>query len=381
MASVIAAGITTTTSLVHTGDTSGVLQFQTNGTTAALTINNTQAIGIGTATPASPSGFAQNVTLYNATNAAYVVNANNAYRCEFAVSSNGGWLSTYDSIPLRFATSNTEVSRFDTNGNLGVGTQTPNLGGPNRAVTLNSLTSTNCSYELAVNNVLQGSLYTNVSTSSLNLGTFVNGPLTFITNSTERARIDSSGNLFINAQSSFNGSGCVLQATGTSANQVFAIKNSNANPFGLLTNYSAASPNGSGNEFVYCSDSTTLRASFRSNGGVANYSANNVNLSDRREKVNFAPAKSYLDVICSIPVQTYNYIDQNMENDGGLTLGVVAQDVQSVAPELVTESDWSVKKDGSKMRLSIYQTDMQYALMKCIQELSAKVTALEAKVA
>jgi len=75
-------------------------------------------LGVGTSTPTSPSGFAQNVTLYNATNAAYVVNANNAYRCEFAVSSGGGWLSTYDSIPLRFATSNTEVARFTTTGNL-----------------------------------------------------------------------------------------------------------------------------------------------------------------------------------------------------------------------------------------------------------------------
>jgi len=64
-----------------------------------------------------------------------------------------------------------------------------------------------------------------------------------------------------------------------------------------------------------------------------------------------------------------------MEEDAGLTLGVVAQDVQAVAPELVTEADFSLEKDGSKMRLSIYQTDLQYALMKAIQELNAKVDA------
>jgi len=124
----------------------------------------------------------------------------------------------------------------------------------------------------------------------------------------------------------------------------------------------------------------------RSNGGIANYSANNVNLSDRREKTNFAPATSYLDKICAIPVQTFNYIDQNMEEDGGLTLGVVAQDVQAVAPELVMESNWAGKDAEPKMRLSIYQTDLQYALMKCIQEqqvlittLTQRITALEAK--
>ena len=116
--------------------------------------------------------------------------------------------------------------------------------------------------------------------------------------------------------------------------------------------------------------------SVRSNGGIANYSANDVNLSDRREKTNLAPAKSYLDTICAIPVQTFNYIDQS-EDDPGLTLGVVAQDVQAVAPELVMESNWGTE-DNPKMRLCIYQTDLQYALMKALQELKAEFDAYKA---
>jgi len=103
-------------------------------------------------------------------------------------------------------------------------------------------------------------------------------------------------------------------------------------------------------------------------------------LSDRREKTNFSPAGSYLDKICAILVQTFNYIDQNMEEDGGLTLGVVAQDVQAVAPELVMESNWAKMDDEPKMRLSIYQTDLQYALMKCIQEQQALITALTTRI-
>jgi hypothetical protein len=186
---------------------------------------------------------------------------------------------------------------------------------------------------------------------------------------TERARIDSSGG---------------FSSTTTAANYAYKATNSHASdPYGVQIIYSAANPNGTGNSFLYCNDSA-LRAQIRSDGGLANYSANNVNLSDRREKTNFAPAKSYLDVICAIPVQTFNYIDQNMEDDGGLTLGVVAQDVQAVAPELVMESDWAGKDEEPKMRLSIYQTDLQYALMKCIQEqqaliiqLTARITALE----
>jgi hypothetical protein len=204
-------------------------------------------------------------------------------------------------------------------------------------------------------------------------------------NTTEKMRLDSSGNLLVGAgiTSSINGTFCPIQALNNTANQVAYFRNSNANPSGTIVNYSGASPNNTGNEFVYCSDSTAQRASLRSNGGLANYSANNVNLSDRREKTNFSPAKSYLDVICAIPVQTFNYIDQNMEDDGGLTLGVVAQDVQAVAPEMVMENNWGTEEEP-KMRLSIYQTDLQYALMKCIQEqqvlitqLTARITALE----
>jgi len=47
MASVISAGLTTTTSLVYTADTSGILQLQTNGTTTAVTIDTAQNIGVG----------------------------------------------------------------------------------------------------------------------------------------------------------------------------------------------------------------------------------------------------------------------------------------------------------------------------------------------
>jgi hypothetical protein len=107
----------------------------------------------------------------------------------------------------------------------------------------------------------------------------------------------------------------------------------------------------------------------KANGGIDNFSANNTNLSDRREKKDFAPAKSYLETICAIPVQTFKYIEQQ---DDLPNLGVVAQDVQAVAPELVLESNWAKHDEEPKMRLSVYETDLVYALMKSIQELKAE---------
>ena len=155
---------------------------------------------------------------------------------------------------------------------------------------------------------------------------------------------------------------------------------SGGNPSGITIAYPNSGDTSASNTYLSCSNNAGTRALIKNDGGINNYSANNTNLSDRREKKNFAPSKSYLDTVCAIPVQTFNYIDQDLENDPGLTLGVVAQDVQTVAPELITETNWGSKEEP-KMRLSIYQTDLQYALMKSIQELKTIVDAQAAEIA
>jgi hypothetical protein len=194
-----------------------------------------------------------------------------------------------------------------------------------------------------------------------------------------RGIFDGSGNFLVGTTSASAGSGSAVWNSNNSTWTFRVNSAASSNPNGLLITYSGASPNDSGNQFIYCADSGgTERMSVRSNGGIANFQANDSNLSDRREKTNFAPAGSYLDKICAIPVQTFNYIDQNIQEDGGLTLGVVAQDVQAVAPEFVSESNWGTKEEP-KMRLSIYQTDLQYALMKCIQEQQAIIESLKAR--
>ena len=210
---------------------------------------------------------------------------------------------------------------------------------------------------------------------------YSNAAMTFATNATERARITSGGYFKASNTGTYQSSTSTYHELRNDANaNTVRISNTIASGYTdavaqiAITGYS---PNTTNSWFLFCNDSVATRAEIRSNGGIANYSANDVNLSDRREKTNFAPAKSYLDTICAIPVQTFNYIDQNLEEDPGTTLGVVAQDVQAVAPELVMESNWGTK-DEPKMRLSIYQTDLQYALMKALQELKAEFDAYKA---
>lgn len=295
---------------------------------------------------------------------------------------------------IAFSEGGTEAMRIDSSGNVGIGTTAPetklqitasNSGGMGASILLDNPSSSalGSGNQIAFTNDSGASFagVCNVRLKSLTT-TAITGAAAFTITTYdgsaegERVRIDSSGNLLVGTTSAPAISGVPSNSfylnSGAGGNWALGIQNtaSSGGARGIAINYSAQTPNDTQSEPLFFSDSTAYRFRFVSNGGLYNYSANNSNISDRREKTNFAPSKPYLNVICSIPVQTFNYIDQNIEQDDGLTLGVVAQDVQAVAPEFVTEANWGTI-DEPKMRLSIYQTDLQYALMKSIQELKA----------
>jgi hypothetical protein len=270
-----------------------------------------------------------------------------------------------------------------TNSRIGIGTITPTAKLEVAGKTIVGSTSSNAlevfsdgDTEIGFSYSTKGNIYAKIIGDTTGASP-LKGEIAFQTASggtlTERARITSGGYFKASNAGTYNdATGLYHEFRGDSANSYVVVTAcTNATPLSEYIQdfrFSAATPNDASARFWSCTDATAVRAYMLSNGGLANYAANNVILSDRREKTNFAPATSYLDKICAIPVQTFNYIDQNMEEDGGLTLGVVAQDVQAVAPELVSEGNWG-SKDKPKMRLEIYQTDLQYALMKCIQEM------------
>jgi hypothetical protein len=132
--------------------------------------------------------------------------------------------------------------------------------------------------------------------------------------------------------------------------------------------------------FIYYNLNATnsgYRFYVNANGGVNNYSGNNTNLSDVRTKTNIELADGYLEKICSIPVKLFNYKDEAVGEQK--TLGVIAQDVEAFAPELVNQDGWlGESTEGEAPLKSIYTTDMMFALMKAIQELKAEFDAYKA---
>jgi len=192
---------------------------------------------------------------------------------------------------------------------------------------------------------------------------------------TQAMTLDNSGNLLLGV-SSGSGNGERINLTGNVANYFFRTYNTNSAPSGMTIVYSNAAPNNGSSNFLYMQDSGTLRATFFSNGGLGNYATNNVVYSDETLKKDITPAKSYLPIINQLEVVTYLFNDQT---DNDLNLGLIAQQVQPIAPELVTTINYGTQ-ENPVTKLGIYDSDLKYAMLKAIQELSAKVTALEAKV-
>ncbi len=112
--------------------------------------------------------------------------------------------------------------------------------------------------------------------------------------------------------------------------------------------------------------------------GVANFSANNVNLSDVRLKTDIVPAGTYWDKIKEIQIVTFKYKGQG---DDFKNLGVIAQQVQSVAPELIDTTGFGDTPAGEDPYLAVYRTDLQYATLKALQEAMKRIESLEQEIA
>ena len=124
----------TSAGVVTTADTSGILQLQTNGT-AALTIDASQNVGIGTASPvglldvvSSGSGL---IRMRSSTGGGAVgFQAQNSDTGTTATDgtffgidgSEQAYVYNYENAPILFGTNNTERARIDSSGNLLVGT-------------------------------------------------------------------------------------------------------------------------------------------------------------------------------------------------------------------------------------------------------------------
>jgi len=147
-------------------------------------------------------------------------------------------------------------------------------------------------------------------------------------------------------------------------------------PYGLNMIFPNAAPNNATQDFLHFNDSVGNRGQWYSNGGIANYQANNVNFSDATLKAVGAvlDPRVWWDRLAAIEIRAFKYLDQTHDDDN---IGLIAQQVQAVAPELVDEAIPAT--ETSPALLGVYTADLFHAHIAVTQELQRRVLALEAK--
>ena len=140
-----------------------------------------------------------------------------------------------------------------------------------------------------------------------------------------------------------------------------------------------SAPNGIFSAFLQCDDSGASKAVIRSNGGLANFSANNVNLSDRNAKKDITTAVGTWNSIKNWEIVNFRYKEQ--PDDANLNLGVIAQQIEEISPEMVTifqqAKEATETEPALEQRLGVKEQQMQWAVIKALQEAMARIETLE----
>jgi len=195
---------------------------------------------------------------------------------------------------------------------------------------------------------------------------------------TEAMRIDSSGNLLVGTTSALNSCHNFYK---NHANNTAIFENANSvTPFGVQVRFSGADPNNTTaymfSGYAHNGSSLTTRFAVMSNGGIRNYQTNNVDLSDERVKTDIQPLGSMWDKLKAIEIVGFKYTDQTHERSN---IGVIAQQVQSVAPEFVDDSSWDDERFDEPLK-SVFSNDLHNATIKALQEAMDRIETLEARV-
>jgi len=356
------------------------LTLQSAGTTA-VTIDTSQNVGIGTTT-SNISGQTSSVrvlTLQGPTTWSGVEVGTSAsdsadvllgfYGFTFPSNSTNYKLPAYIGAFSEGATANqrganmrfftqanatagaTERMRINSSGNVGIGTTSP-------AATLDVTNGASPASRLRVG---VGAGAANTLYSTLAAGDYVS----FETNSAERARIDSSGNLLVGTTSSAYSSTTYTTIAKSGASIQLALQRT-----GGGAGYSGL---GADDTFLFnVYDSGTVKRFTVTNGGSCqNYTGSYAAFSDLKLKENIEPARGYLADLQRVNVVKYS-LKADKQPKANM-LGVIAQELEQIFPSMVEEN---ADFDSAGEKLETTTKTVKYSifvpmLVKAIQELKA----------
>ena len=236
----------------------------------------------------------------------------------------------------------------DSSGNVGVGTTSPS----GRVHAVSAAGTVQVRWSDATNGTANLDTASGLSRIWTNVGlAFGTGAETF----TERARIDSSGNLLVGTTSSYGGMINFL----TSASRINAIV---TRPATNITYNAADFQNSSGTGVGGI--------------GVTASSTSYVTSSDYRLKHDIQPMTGALAKVAALKPVTYKWNADDSESQG-----FIAHELQAVVPECVTGEKDAVDAEGNPKYQGIDTSFLVATLTAAIQEQQALITQLQADVA
>jgi hypothetical protein len=290
--------------------------------------------------------------------------------------STGG--STSQAFYTSISGTNAERMRIDSSGNVGIGTSSPS-GRLHARFDAGSADSYTGKYifqttdqRLTIGTYWQSGVgqYAYINSSSATDTT--PQPLLFMTGLTERMRIDSSGGVRI---------GITSNIYNAATSEKLSVKNT---VVGCAATFQTTDVTG-GYPILYVSSADVTNASqnailfYRGASSVGSIgttaSATTYNTSsDYRLKENVAPITTGLATISALKPVTYDWIGADEKGEG-----FIAHELQEHIPYAVTGEKDAVNPDGSIKPQGVDYSKIVVHLVAAVQELSAKVAALEAK--
>jgi len=327
--------------------------------TERMRIDPAGKVGIGTSLPASKAHIlgSSNDT----------INQANANLNVEGLGGNGMLFGTQATSPYRsyiqagfvdnLATATYDLLLNPQGGNVGIGTSSPNY-----ELSVHESTA-NADARIHLTNADTGTTTADgfqIIMNGANAGRQVNllnreaSPMAFWTSNTERMRIDSIGALIVG------------KTTSSASTRGFVV-GPNGGAFSSIP---------AGNTYhVYNTTNPGYTFYVGYTGGVINYQANNVNLSDEREKKNIEPLESKWDSVKSWSLKTFHYNHQADESTKNY--GVIAQDVEQTNPEAID----AYQKDENTERKGVKEQQMMWMAIKALQEAQTRIETLETRIA
>ena len=263
---------------------------------------------------------------------------------------------------IAFAEGGAEIARFDSSGNLGIGTTAPSakleVSGSGTLELARFATTTNNTPSIGIYS--DGSIRAKLRASSAETALLSQGvtPLLLGINDTERARIDSSGNLLVGKTVSTSTTVGITLAPGGYVSIARAGT-------GAQSHIQFGNGNGIVGE-IYTTGSSTV------------YSTS----SDYRLKEDIQPMVGALAKVAALKPVTYKW-----KSDGSDGQGFIAHELQAVVPDCVSREKDAVDADGNPQYQGIDTSFLVATLTAAIQELktivdtqAARITALEAQI-